>query len=173
MSSRKVRSIVLAASLIGALVMGSTALSASADTGGAFHVRANLTGFEEVPSNNTNGHASLSAKVTPAAITFTLTYTNLSAAPTSAHIHVGQILVNGGVSVFFCGGGGQPACPTTTSGTVTGTISAANVVGPTGQGFAAGDLAALERAIKGGVTYANIHSANFPAGEIRGQVHFG
>jgi hypothetical protein len=27
-----------------------------------------------------------------------------------AHIHVGQPDVNGGVTVFFCGGGGRPAC---------------------------------------------------------------
>jgi hypothetical protein len=56
---------------------------------------------------------------------------------------------------------------------VTGTITAANVVGPTAQGFNVGDLAAVERAIKAGVTYANMHTAKFPAGEIRGQVRRG
>jgi hypothetical protein len=56
---------------------------------------------------------------------------------------------------------------------VTGTATAANVVGPTAQGFAVGDLAAVERAIKAGVTYANMHTAKFPAGEIRGQIRGG
>ena len=111
--------------------------------------------------------------MTSSQITFRLVYADLSGPPAAAHIHVGQKRVNGGVSVFFCGGGGQPACPAATSGTVTGTITAANVVGPTAQGFNVGDLAAVERAIKAGVTYANMHTANFPAGEIRGQVHGG
>jgi hypothetical protein len=39
------------------------------------------------------------------------------------------------------------------------------------QGFAVGDLAALERAIRNGVTYANIHTPAFPTGEVRGQIH--
>jgi hypothetical protein len=86
---------------------------------------------------------------------------------------VGQRHVNGGVSVFFCGGGGKPACPNSSSGTVSGTITAEDVLGPTAQGFEAGDLAALERAIRGGVTYANMHTMKFPGGEIRGQIRPG
>jgi hypothetical protein len=53
---------------------------------------------------------------------------------------------------------------------VMGTVSAADVVGPTGQGVPAGDFADVVRAIASHVTYANVHSANFPAGEIRGQI---
>jgi hypothetical protein len=134
---------------------------------------AHLIGFNEVPANNTTGHGDLTFTMTSTQITFKLVYADLSGPPAAAHIHVGQKNVNGGVSVFFCGGGGQPACPATTSGTVTGTITAANVVGPTAQGFAAGDLAAVERAIKAGVTYANMHTAKFQGGEIRGQVRGG
>jgi hypothetical protein len=134
---------------------------------------AHLIGFNEVPANNTAGHGDLTVTMTSTQITFRLVYADLSGPPAAAHIHVGQKNVNGGVSVFFCGGGGQPPCPATTSGTVTGTITAANVVGPTAQGFNVGDLAAVERAIKAGVTYANMHTAKFPAGEIRGQVRRG
>jgi hypothetical protein len=134
---------------------------------------AHLIGFNEVPANNTAGHADLTFTMTSTQITFRLVYADLSGPPGAAHIHVGQKNVNGNVAVFFCGGGGQAACPTTTSGTVTGTITAANVVGPTSQGFNVGDLAAVERAIKAGVTYANIHTAKFLNGEIRGQVRNG
>ena len=137
---------------------------------GSVALRASLTGFQEVPSLNSPGRASLRATMTPSQITFTLTYANLTAPPTVAHIHVGQPGVDGGVSVFFCGGGGKPACPTTTSGTVSGTIVATDVIGPTAQGFKAGDLASLERAIQAGVTYTNMHTPTFPNGEIRGQI---
>jgi hypothetical protein len=141
------------------------------DDGNGFS--AHLIGFNEVPANNTAGHGDLTFTMTSTQIKFRLVYTGLGGPPAAAHIHVGQKNVNGGVSVFFCGGGGQPACPASTSGTVAGTATAANVVGPTAQGFSVGDLAAVERAIKAGVTYANMHTAKFPGGEIRGQVSRG
>ena len=108
--------------------------------------------------------------MTDTAITFTLTYQNLSGNPTQAHIHIGQKFAIGGVSIFFCGGGGKPPCPAATSGTVTGTIVAADVLGPTNQNVQPGDLASVERILRSGQTYANIHTPNSPAGEIRGQV---
>ena len=54
---------------------------------------------------------------------------------------------------------------------VTGTITAANVVGPVGQGITAGEFEELVRAILAGVTYVNVHNATFPSGEIRGQIN--
>ena len=38
------------------------------------------------------------------------------------------------------------------------------------QGFAAGNFDELVRAIRNGAGYANVHSATFGAGEIRGQI---
>jgi hypothetical protein len=139
------------------------------DEGHEFAAR--LIGINETPSINTDGTATLKLKLSDDKIEFELKYQNLSLAPTVAHIHFGQARVAGGVMVFFCGGGGQPACPSTTAGTVKGTITAANVVGPTAQGIKANDLAAVERAIRAGASYANMHNGNFPSGEIRGQIH--
>jgi hypothetical protein len=95
-----------------------------------------------------------------------------------AHIHVGQRSANGGVSVFLCQttfnpdpSGLAPACPE--SGTVSGVLNAANVLGPGGQGVAAGEFAELVDAIRSGVTYVNVHSTTLPGGEIRGQLRSG
>jgi hypothetical protein len=56
------------------------------------------------------------------------------------------------------------------SGDVMGTITAAQVVGPAGQGIAAEEFEELVHAIKSGVTYANVHSTKVGSGEIRGQI---
>jgi hypothetical protein len=135
-------------------------------------IRAAMRGLNEVPPTTSVAAGTLRASLDENAqtITFTLDYQNLTGAPTMAHIHFGPTKVNGGVMVFFCGGGGQAACPATTSGTVTGTITAALVVGPAAQGVAAGDFADVARAIRTGNSYANLHTAMFPAGEIRGRV---
>jgi CHRD domain len=53
---------------------------------------------------------------------------------------------------------------------VTGTVVAADVVGPAGQGIAPGEFGELVRAMKAGLTYSNVHTQSFAAGEIRGQI---
>ncbi len=63
---------------------------------------------------------------------------------------------------------GTQACPP--SGTVTGTIRPVDVIGPAGQGIAAGEFDELVAAIRAGATYANVHTDLRPGGEIRGQL---
>ncbi len=137
--------------------------------------QATLAGDSEVPPNNTLAsgtfHMTVDNTTSTPVINFPFTYAGLSANPTAAHIHFAQRTVAGGVMIFLCGGGGQPACPAATSATITGTITAANVVGPAAQGIAAGNLTAALEAIGDGLGYANIHNAVFPAGEERGQLH--
>jgi CHRD domain len=133
---------------------------------------ANLAGENEVPPINTAGLATFHMDI-GSTITFSISFSGLSASPAVAHLHFAPTKVNGGVTIFLCGGGGQPACPGATSGTITGTITAANVVGPTAQGIAAGDLDSALEAVRAGLSYANMHTATFPGGEIRGQVRRG
>jgi hypothetical protein len=156
--------------LVICLVGASVALASRGHDRKSPQFGATLIGLNEVPSLNTPGHADLALTVTDTTIAFTLNYFDLTGPPMAAHIHIAQPGVNGGVSVFFCGGGGKPACPQTTSGTVTGTIAAADVQAIPAQGFVAGDIAPVIAALRQGFTYANMHTALFPAGEIRGQI---
>ena len=110
-------------------------------------------------------------------LTYTLTYSGLTNVLQS-HIHFGKKHVAGGIMVFFCsnlsnGPAGTPTCPDDTSGevTVTGTITATGVVGPTAQNILPGDFAGVVAALASNTAYGNIHTKQFPAGEIRGQVH--
>ena len=139
------------------------------DTG---HFSATLAGDSEVPPINSAGSAIFQMVIgTP--ITFSLTFTGLSSNLTLSHLHFAPTKVAGGVMIFLCGGGGQPACPAATHGTITGTITAANVTGPTNQGIAPGDLNSALEAVREGISYANMHTVNFPGGEIRGDVRRG
>ena len=102
---------------------------------------------------------------------YTLTYADLEGGSVLfAHIHFGARGVNGGVIAFLCGGGGKPACPAAPA-TVTGTITAADIVGPAGQGIEAGSFDEAVRAIRAGAVYANVHTTRWGGGEIRGQVN--
>jgi len=158
---------------LAAIMVGLPAAAMGSDDRGDFTAR--LTGFHEVPSVFSDGQGTLRLHFRQDRVDFTLRYSNLSLAPAVAHLHFGERHVNGGVFVFLCGGGGQPACPASTSGTVQGSFTAANILAPAvggvPQGLPAGNLDAAKRAIRAGAAYANMHTPpNWPGGEIRGQV---
>ncbi len=135
-----------------------------------FTVTARLRGFQEVPTISTRARGDFQAQVSPDRIQFTLTYQDLEAPTTVAHIHFDQrhVATPGNIVAFLCGGGGKPACPP--AGTVTGTVTPADIIGPAAQGIEPGAFREVVRALRAGVTYANVHSEKFPAGEIRGQI---
>jgi hypothetical protein len=168
---RKRTGLILALALSGALALtalasyGTAALGKNGDLKGK-----KMSGYLEVPSISTTGRGTIDVKIKNAtSIDYKLTYSGLSGNPTAAHIHFAQPSVSGGIAAFLCGGGGKPACPAQ-PGSVTGTIVAADVQTVAGQGIAAGEINELIAAIKAGFTYANVHTALYPNGEIRGQI---
>ena len=147
------------------------ALPAAADV-----LNADLSGFNEVPTLSSTASADFHARINKdeTEIQYELTYAGFVTPVLQAHLHLGKRAVNGGIMVFLCsnlgnGPAGTHACPTP-AGTVTGTLTAASVVGPTAQGIAAGEFAEVVQAIRNGAAYANVHSQAFPGGEVRGQV---
>jgi len=139
-------------------------------------VRTKLSGFNEDPlALSTAGSGKFRAEIDEKAqtISWTLSYSDTEGTVTQAHLHIGGKAQSGGISVFLCsnlGNGpiGTQACPS--SGTITGTIAAPDVIGPAGQGITAGQFDELLRAIERGAVYANVHSTLYPGGEIRGQL---
>ena len=132
--------------------------------------RATIRGNHEVPVTLSAGHGSLDLHVNSVdtSMHFVLEYHGLATTVSAAHIHVGKPRTNGGVTVFFCGGGGRPACPQ--EGTITGDINANDVIGLAAQQLEANNFAKLLAAIRDGETYVNIHTATSPSGEIRGAI---
>jgi hypothetical protein len=151
------------------LALAGIAGPALSDRGGRL-MKASLSGFGEVPAVSSTGTGELLARIAndESSIEYTLSYQDLEGTAMAAHIHLGQPGVNGGVIAFLCGGGGKPACPA--SGSVSGTITEADVIGPAAQGIAAGELAEVITAMRQGMTYVNVHTSKHPGGEIRGQI---
>jgi hypothetical protein len=149
----------------------------------AFSVSAHLEGFQEVPALSTTASGRFRAVVDTVGntITWKMTYDGLEGTVTQAHVHFGQMSVNGGISFFLCsnlgnGPAGTQACPEGPA-ELTGIITPDLVVGPgaappaaPGQGIEPGAFAEIAKAIREGVAYVNVHSTKWPGGEIRGQL---
>ena len=178
-----------------ALLMGVSpiplAVADNDDHNQSHKVQARLSGFQEVhfnagPPATLRGAISTGARGTFVAridtqdntIDYELSYQDLEGEVTQGHIHFGQQHTVGGIVVWLCQTAGTPApaavaaltpfCPA--EGTVTGTITPAQVLTAMGQGLEAGEFDELVQAIRAGTTYANVHSTLFPPGEIRGQI---
>ena len=138
-------SIVFAAATL--LVLGPIA-TPRADTG--FSV--NLDGLQEFPANPSPGTGSGTLIVDNAQtqVTYSINFCNLTANRTASHIHApAPPGVNAGVVVGLNG----PAA-------MCGTLSGVGAVTTTIVGWMVSDSA-----------YVNIHTGNYPGGEIRGQIH--
>jgi len=170
-------SVAVVAIVVGVLTVTMVSYAASGGENEKQNVKAEpLRGFHEAPNAIfSDGSGSFSAEINDdaQAITYELKYSGLSTPALAAHIHFGNRFQASGVSAFLCGGGSKPPCPpgTATEATVTGTITAADVIGPVNQGIAPGQFDKLVRAIREGVAYANVHTSTFPSGEIRGQIN--
>jgi hypothetical protein len=123
-----------------------------------------------------NGQAKLSLTLNTQlqSLTYTLTYSGLGTPVTQSHIHFGRARVPGGIIVFLCsnlgnGPAGTPACPNP-SGTVSGMLTPASVIGPVAQNISPGNFDGLATALSTQTAYGNIHTTQFPAGEIRGEI---
>jgi CHRD domain-containing protein len=167
---RNVKLLVVVAVL---LVVGASSAWAQGGT-----LSAKLKGYEEVPATANPNSATFQATISEdnSSIEYTMTYNVPEGNVTQSHLHFGQRGVNGGIQIFLCsnlgnGPAGTQACPTH-SGTITGTITADNVLAVSGQSANANDLVSVIKQIKAGVMYANIHTDQLPGGSIRAQVAF-
>jgi hypothetical protein len=139
------RARVVLASLV---CMGSMALAYAAPV--SFTVP--LTGAQQVPAIQTpaTGSASLSYDPDTRVVTWTITYSGLSSAPTMAHFHgpatAGK---NAGVKVWLSEKGAAIASPIKGQATLTADDA---------KEFLSGEM------------YINVHTKDHPTGEIRGQV---
>ena len=169
--------------LIGVTLVLAAALSLTAQAAdgrrGPKHFSAQLVSYQEVPalSSEAVGRIEVAIDDDAQTIAYRLSFDGLEGEVRQAHIHFAQQGVNGAIMLWLCGTAtnpgpaGTPVCPA--SGDVTGLLGPAGVVGPAAQGIPAGAFDEAAAAIRAGVAYANVHSAVFPGGEVRGQLRPG
>jgi hypothetical protein len=111
---------------------------------------ASLSGAAEIPSVATPATGSAFLTIVNNTLNYRVTFSDLTSNATAAHIHgPASRTQNAGVLIGFSG------VPSATAGTISGSAA----------------LSALNLFyLISGQTYVNVHTVNFPGGEIRGQV---
>jgi hypothetical protein len=125
---------------------------------------AHLSGDEEVPARDTSarGAAIFMLSEDGTALQYKLIVANIDNVLAS-HIHVAPAGVNGPVVVFlFSGGPTERVDGILAEGTITSDDLIGRLAGMT--------IDDLVIAINAGNTYVNVHTTEFPGGEIRGQI---
>ncbi len=108
-----------------------------------------LNGDSEIPAVNTTATGIGTLTLAGSNLTYNISFTGLSAPATAAHIHTPATATNNA----------SPSVPFTVAAATSGNISGSTAL-------TADEVAAIVN----GMAYVNIHSTNFPAGEIRGQI---
>jgi hypothetical protein len=148
------------------------------------NLRTELKASREVPVVVSGATGSFRARIADDGMSFDyeLDYEDFEGAVTQSHIHLGQAFATGGISVWLCQTDANPAPLSVRADTpvcgapggdgpeASGTISAADVIGPVGQAVPVGAFADLMWAIRTGNAYVNVHSTSAPGGEVRGQL---
>lgn len=127
---------------------------------------ATLTGTNEVPSVPTPSEAAATFTLNPdgTSMTFELMVTHAIDDANGAHIRLARSGANGPVIVTLWAGQQGKGF---TGWLTTGTITDADLMGP----MSHQTVAALADSMVHGVTYVNIHTHEYPGGQIRGQIY--
>lgn len=132
-----------------------------------FEATAALSGLNERPTPHNvpgTGFADIFFHAAADTITYSVTFSDLTAPATVAHIHVGPITGTGPIVLPFTNQGP----PSATSGSFSGTLTNADIINQATSGLT--DISQIAAQIQAGNGYVNIHDVPFPGGEIRGQL---
>jgi hypothetical protein len=146
-------------------VMAAALMLASCATKSPRQFTTTMIGGSEVPEVTTMSEGTAAFKLNPdgTKMSVDLELTAPIDSVTAAHIHLGAAGANGPVIVPLWSGQQGAGF---TGRLVSDTITKADLTGPLeGQ-----TLTALADSMARGVTYVNVHTVAFPAGQIRGQI---
>lgn len=133
------------------------------------HFRTHATGSQEVPANTSRaqGQAILHLSRDGTTLSYKLIVANIQNV-TQSHIHLAPAGSNGGIVVWL-----YPSAPPAQliPGRSQGVLAQGEITSDDLVGALAGqNLEALLGHLRSGNAYVNVHTSQFPPGEIRGQV---
>jgi len=155
--------------LVAVVVLALSAVSCNDATKGKELFQADLVGANEVPPHDVGASGACGFVVSGNRVDFSIFTRGLSAPVVGAHIHIGPAGVNGPVRVPFIGPNLAGTHTVTPFAAPDGGTLIENSFGPsdvTG-GLTLDDVLS---AMRSGNAYCNVHTTNFPGGEIRGQI---
>jgi hypothetical protein len=150
------------ASVTVVLVIALVALAAFVGTasGGGRQLTATMSGANENPKNTSPATGTFAVRLNhgQGTVCYDMSVSNLTTAPSMAHIHKGTSTENGPVVIHLFGSGGA-AAPATTSFTISDFCQSGI------------SQALIKDIIQNPQNYyVNVHTSTFPGGEIRGQL---
>jgi hypothetical protein len=156
------RRCVLAAVVLAIAGMASSSCSKGSDDATIF--QATLTGSGEVPARGTAAEGAVGLTVIGNTVQYSIEVHGITSV-VGSHIHSGAAGVNGPIRIALYprpGANFGPATSSVDGVLIQGTFQASDVVGIT--------FDQLLSEMRAGTAYANVHTTQFPGGEIRGQV---
>lgn len=154
---------IAAIGILSVLFVGTSSITSQIVAGQTEEVfKARLAGTEEVPPNESPAGGSAWVKTNNDNIEYEVNVTDIDKV-NAAHIHLGEKGKNGPVILTLFK---EEPTELKTGKLGEANLTASNLEGPM-KGKSGADLVA---AIKNGTTYVNVHSTDFPDGEIRGQL---
>ncbi|MGH7507987.1 MAG: CHRD domain-containing protein [Gemmatimonadales bacterium] len=171
--TRRMLGVVLAAAMAGGCAdaepTGTEPVIVPVFAHGPSNLRTHMSGAEETPPRDTRaqGQAIFRLSKDGSELRYKVLVANIQNV-TQAHLHLGPVGTAGDIVLWL-----YPAAPPAqlipgrSQGVLSrGVATAANLVGP----LAGQPLSALLEASQAGNVYANVHTSQFPPGEIRGQL---
>jgi CHRD domain-containing protein len=126
----------------------------------------NLSGANEVPVRGTGASGVMGFNVIGTRVDYSIEVHNMSTGIVGAHLHSGPAGVNGPIRIALFPGPGANFTTNPLTGVdgqlYEGSFEASDVTGISFQDLLAG--------MRAGTVYGNVHTSQFPGGEIRGQV---
>jgi hypothetical protein len=167
--------LTLATTVLGLVVVAGCGSSKSTGPNNITYV-ANLAAANEVQANGSSANVTSTGtgtwtgilNPTTNVLTWTMTYSGLTTNSTASHIHAqAPTSTTASVVLNFATFAGSTLTLGATSGTASGSINLSTAATPPSLSIS-GD--SLLKAINAGQAYVNVHSTQYPAGEIRGQI---
>lgn len=154
--------------VLGLVVLTVLAFAAPIAAGGSRNFRAHLNGDDAGVDTLAQGQAIFKFNA-DGTLTYRLNVANIDGV-IMAHIHLYTTAAGGPPVVWLIPDGPPPLSPPlgrTNGRLVEGTVDASRLVGP----LAGMSLEDLRQAMADGRTFVNVHTADNPGGEIRGDIH--